>query len=622
MSDQPNDEAQPPRRGDFAASTDKNPFGQDLVTVRPNGALVSVEQQRAIAEVQARMIVARSNPRDMRRCMDLILNDCTRPTLAQSAIYDYARGGSQISGPTIKLAESIARRWGNIASGIKEISRENGFSECVAYAWDLETGYYDERQFQVRHWRDTRSGGYLLKDERDIYELIANMGQRRKRAVILTVIPGDVVEAAVAACEETLHATADNSPESLKKIVDVFATYNVTREMIEKRCQCKLEAIRPAQIVQLRKVFNSLRDGMSGPQDWFEGGPWGAIENRHAASPPTSQRKAPAKAAGAPADDKPAAPRKAPAKKAADADGPPDDGRWGPQDGQPPVDKEATEGPGVASGSAPSSADGEGERLRADPSPEPFDAWLLDEIGAPATTEPDDDPIMFVGNFALLLRSKPDQFERLIQENADNLEAVRRSGNNVAIDALEVALEPQGEPEEQGSPGAIVIELKMERGKPMEDAYRKAFDEEVKSLTVANFADFVELNRPNLVKVRRSYNGLLIKSLDLKAKELGLGMSPDVRRSLQPLEAPAAAPATAAAPTADEDLITAQNRVRDINSISTLDELRAFNKGPVISNFIKRMQAIDPQRTDLLRLVQAAFLAKQESLGGGSRPPE
>ena len=50
----------------------------------------------------------------------------------------------------------MARGWGNIARGIKEISRDRqtGTSECIAYAWDLESGYYDERQFQVRHWRD------------------------------------------------------------------------------------------------------------------------------------------------------------------------------------------------------------------------------------------------------------------------------------------------------------------------------------------------------------------------------------------------------------------------------------------------------------------------------------
>ena len=250
-----------------------NPFRMGNSTTIPAGSLVSVEQQRAIAEVQARMIIARANPRDPIRCMDLILQDCTRPSLAQGALYQYARGGTAISGPSIRLAESMARRWGNIASGIKEISRDDGYSECVAYAWDLETGYYDERQFQIRHWRDTKGGGYRLTDERDIYELIANMGQRRKRAVLLTIIPGDVTEAATDQCEQTLNASADTSPAALKKMVSAFAQFGVTPQQIATRCQCHIDAIRPAQVVQLSKIFASLKDGMSAPGDWFEGAP-------------------------------------------------------------------------------------------------------------------------------------------------------------------------------------------------------------------------------------------------------------------------------------------------------------------------------------------------------------
>jgi hypothetical protein len=249
----------------------ESPFaGQQASVLQPVGALVAIEQQRAIAEIQARMMIARANPRDEKRAMDKIMQACMRPTLAEVAIYQYARGGSDVSGPSIKLAESIARDWGNIASGIKEVSRANGYSECVAYAWDLETGFYDERQFQIRHWRDTKKGGYALTDERDIYELTANMGQRRKRAVLLTVLPGDVVEAARAQCELTLRAKADTSPEAMKKLVDAFAEFEVTKEMIEKRIQRRIDAIQPAQVVNLRKIYASLRDDMSTPTEWFE----------------------------------------------------------------------------------------------------------------------------------------------------------------------------------------------------------------------------------------------------------------------------------------------------------------------------------------------------------------
>ena len=114
------------------------------------------------------------------------------------------------------------------------------------------------------------SGGYKLTSERDIYELIANMGQRRKRAVLLTVIPGDVTEAALEQCGRTMEADADTSEEGIKKLIEAFAALDVTAQQIEARIQRRLSAIRPAQIVQLRKIYNSLRDGMSEADDWFE----------------------------------------------------------------------------------------------------------------------------------------------------------------------------------------------------------------------------------------------------------------------------------------------------------------------------------------------------------------
>jgi len=100
--------------------------------------------------------------------------------------------------------------------------------------------------------------------------MTANQGARRLRAAILAIIPGDVVDAAVNECEATLKAKADTSPEALKKLVDAFAVLKVTKEQIEKRIQRHIDAITPAQIVNLKKVYLSIRDGMSAPADWFE----------------------------------------------------------------------------------------------------------------------------------------------------------------------------------------------------------------------------------------------------------------------------------------------------------------------------------------------------------------
>jgi hypothetical protein len=237
----------------------------------PGQGLVAVEQQRAIAEVQAALTVARASPRDPIRALDQILTDCQRPQLAEAALYSYSRGGAEVSGPSIRLMECIGRRWGNLECGVRELSRRDGISECASFAWDLESNFRDTKTFHVRHWRDRKGGGgYVLTDERDIYETIANQGARRKRACIQAVVPGDVVEAAVVQCEKTLATTADTGAEAMKKMSTAFSTFGVTREQIEKRIQRRLDAIQPAQVVSLKKIYASLRDGMSAPRDFFE----------------------------------------------------------------------------------------------------------------------------------------------------------------------------------------------------------------------------------------------------------------------------------------------------------------------------------------------------------------
>jgi hypothetical protein len=235
-----------------------------------HGAAALVEQQRAVAEVIAAMQIARGNPRDPVKAMDLILTDCTMVALAEDAIYSYARGGTDITGPSIRLAEAIARRWGNMTVGVRELGRREGYSEVMAYAVDLESGFRDEKLFQVRHWRDTKKGGYALTDERDLYEALANTAARRKRACILAVVPQDVIEAAVRQCELTMKSKIEITPEFTKSLLDSFEKFGVTQEMIEKRIQRRLDALTPALAVNLRKIHNSLRDGMSNFQDWFE----------------------------------------------------------------------------------------------------------------------------------------------------------------------------------------------------------------------------------------------------------------------------------------------------------------------------------------------------------------
>lgn len=253
----------------------ESPFGARGAALA-DSAGVRQNQSREMAETQVKYLMAQRFPRDVVANTDKILNAFTRPTLAEKAAYQFARGGSDITGPSIRAAEAIAQQWGNLEQGFRELSRgidpSDGvpFSEVEAFCVDLEARTSKRLQFIVRHWRDTKSGGYKLKDERDIYELVANQAQRRVRACILSTIPGDVTEAAMNQADVTLRTKADTSPEAMKNMVIAFEQFGVTQEQIVKRIQRRLDAIQPAQVVSLKRIWASLRDDMSTPEDWFE----------------------------------------------------------------------------------------------------------------------------------------------------------------------------------------------------------------------------------------------------------------------------------------------------------------------------------------------------------------
>ena len=101
----------------------------------------TVEQSRAITEVQAAVVVAQSHPRDKARALNEALESCRTREVAESAFFKFNRGGGSVAGETIHLARELPRCWGNIDYKISELNRddETGSSEMLAVAWDLET---------------------------------------------------------------------------------------------------------------------------------------------------------------------------------------------------------------------------------------------------------------------------------------------------------------------------------------------------------------------------------------------------------------------------------------------------------------------------------------------------
>lgn len=247
-----------------------NPFAPRDMAAHVNHGTVNIEQSRAVTEAQGKLLLAKKFPRDEALAYSKIMASCSRPTLAAAGEYAYPRGGQTVSGPSIRLAEELARCWGNIDYGIRELSRQDGNSEMEAYAWDLETNTISSQKFTVRHVRDKRGGGQALTEERDIYEITANMGGRRLRARLLAILPPDLVEAAVNQCRKTLAGDASvPMADRVRALVDAFAKIDVPERLIRARLGKSLDEITPEEIADLRSIYNSIKGGQAGVVDFF-----------------------------------------------------------------------------------------------------------------------------------------------------------------------------------------------------------------------------------------------------------------------------------------------------------------------------------------------------------------
>ena len=236
-----------------------------------NQGTVAIEASRAIAEAQGKLVIAKRFPRDEVQAYNRVAQACQRKGIAEKAFYSYNRGGGTVSGPTIRFAEELARCWGNIDYGIKELSQDEGKSEMQAYAWDLETNAQSVQNFTNPHIREVGGKAKILTSQRDIYEINANMGARRLRSRILAILPTDLVDMAINECKKTLAGSNDEPLiDRVKKMIVAFGKIGVTQEQIEKRLGRKVDTMTIDDFTDYIGIYNAIKQGESKIAEWFE----------------------------------------------------------------------------------------------------------------------------------------------------------------------------------------------------------------------------------------------------------------------------------------------------------------------------------------------------------------
>jgi hypothetical protein len=232
----------------------------------------AVEQARAVAEVQAAVLVAQQVPRDLTRAVTDMRQSCSQIGLADRAFYRYPRGGQTVTGESIHLARELARCWGNCDYGIKELRRddENHYSEMQAWAWDQQTNTRSSQSFIVPHKRDTKKGVQAMVDLRDIYENNANMGARRLREAIFAILPKWYTEDAKTACLAALETGGGDKPleQRVADAVKTFEALGVKRARLEARFGPTADWS-AHDLAQLRVIHGSVKQGTVTAEDEF-----------------------------------------------------------------------------------------------------------------------------------------------------------------------------------------------------------------------------------------------------------------------------------------------------------------------------------------------------------------
>lgn len=300
--------------------------------ITPSGAnvgAVAIEQERAIAEVQGQLILAKRFPRDLNGAYAELMESCSLPAMANQAFYSVPNRGA---GPSIRLAEEIARVFGNFEFGHRELSRGDGKSEVEVYAWDKQTNNRSIRQITVMHTVDTKNGPKVLRDQADIDNRIANVASKQVRGRILAMMPKWLVQEAIEKCKATLAGTT-SEPISVRvrKMTQAFAQYGVTDKHLADYLKHALDETTVDELVDLLGIYNAIKEGAR-PSEFFS-----AEKEEAEASAITAAKLADSAKAGASA-----APRARAARQSSSAQPPaPAENSKPVEDAAPPAAQEA-----------------------------------------------------------------------------------------------------------------------------------------------------------------------------------------------------------------------------------------------------------------------------------------
>lgn len=241
---------------------------------------VSAAAAQARAEVEAMYVMALQRPRDIVAVEQKLIRECGRRGFAEAATYSIPRGGSTITGPSIRFAEAALRALGNVHVRTSITYEDEERRVGTVTVIDLEAnvplsaGFTIDKTIERRKAspKDTVLGERVNSTGQTVYRIAATEADvlmkqesvvaRLRRNLILQLLPGDLRDEALDECARTLReGDAADPMATAKKLAAAFGGIGISTTQLRDYLGHAVDQVTPDEAKELRGIYSALRDG-------------------------------------------------------------------------------------------------------------------------------------------------------------------------------------------------------------------------------------------------------------------------------------------------------------------------------------------------------------------------
>ena len=228
--------------------------GQALAIIN-SGAVAAMTR----GEIDSQIATAKQYPRSLARVKDEAKSlACMDPATAFSCWYTVPRGGKNIEGPSVRLAEIMASAWGNLRYGARVIDEDDHFITVQGFAHDLEKNH--AVTFEIRR-RITYKDGRKYND--DMIAITSNAASAiALRNCIFRVVPRALVNVILTDARACAAGSIKNLEESRGNIVKYFGEKKIEKgRILAVVGRASIDDITINDVLILRNLAESIKNG-------------------------------------------------------------------------------------------------------------------------------------------------------------------------------------------------------------------------------------------------------------------------------------------------------------------------------------------------------------------------